>query len=883
MHGEVEVGADTAFPAGPLNATVGIRTGAKAGYERWVLRPADTPARNVVAGLYSGLRLPQQIDSIEELPEPGELLVYRFGGYLHLTAGLKWGYSLEGARDLDVPKLDASIAYRVKAMAELKFGYRLAGDYQIEARRGHQPDWVRFVVRKSRESQTTLAADFGLDADLEVKGLPDSADEFLSTMLGTDADRALDLFGKARQYTDLSELQKIAGTHLKAFLSKYAEKALGMALKNETFQEFLSRMRAVTDTYANLDSRIVGLYKDIVRRGGDAQNKAIAAMDIVLGKSDRQDFLALGAGDADSSRLFTIGVDLLRRIYNERIFEVLSRNDRFDDAVKLLARARPFVNGEVDQPVKHWIDMLQAEFPPTALLQELAKYDTPPKIRGIADEKLQGLVELLCGRAFKQLRDTDIADLLNVLKNNLDRINNFKDKWYARIKGQLRQSFEAKLHVAYARARRNERMLDVEVNLSAADGPRLARAAAHGDFAAILDHYDPNVTLVNQGFLTEELEKSLELKVKVMGWNHNGLITLFQESEHAIEPQGGGLLHVYTSRASVERKEDSGWRFREEMCCKFLVEAVGQTFQPAGTPLPGSMIDAISSVTSEYNMLQKDQRTSVHELAGYLGLASAVGLLQQDPVSYASELERACGGELGLVNVSYVVRFDQPALRHVFNLAGASDIEGGELGKAAREAMRCFMARKAGSMAKTDWYPRVLFAYSSERAYQLHRAGELLQGLKAVTLPAWYLGEDRPREMPLSREMVILVDRLFRFEDSLVRSLVAIDEQVESVKAGRKLDVAAMDKAVRALVDAASKVGDYDASCFSAIIDALAYQGSRGAVARDSAVILDVTPREGALSGQKVTRYLACGPKNPTEIAVDKAVEKVALAVRRAR
>lgn len=878
METEAELGADAKFPAGPLSATVGVTAGGNVGYERWILRQEDTPARDVLTHLYGGIRLPQQIDRQPEVPELGELLVTRLGGYLHLNAGISWGYSVEGSREGAANRLDLALEYRLRAMASLSVGYQIAGDYQIEARRGSTPDWVRFVVRKSRTSKTTIAADFGLDVDLELKGLPESADEFLSKLLGADADRALELFAKARKYTSVDELEKAAGNLVMPVIRRYSKEVLDIPLNNTTVQAFLKAMQQVTEGYANLDKRVTDLYHQLLREAKTqteldaATAKTVAAIDVVLGSASREAFVSLiGTRGGDS-------VELLRRLYNDEIFDVLGRNGSFAKAVEVLTTAKGFLTGKADGQIKRWIDLMKAELPVNTLLTQLSRFDTEAKIRALADEKLKALVEQLIGKAFDKLEQSDIGELLALLHNDLERINSFKTKWYENLREQARQSFSAQLHLAYSRARKNERLLDVEINLASAKGPDIAREAATGNFFPALNHYDPSVARINKGFFRTELRNAAAVQVKLLGWGFDGAVTLLQNADHSFEPQGGGLLHLYSSRTSIERKSKSGWRAKEETQSRFLVAAVGQTFQAPGAEFREHAVDALTSLGSEYALLQKDDRTSVDELAEYLRLAHTLGLMDRDPASFASELAAACGGELGKVTVDYLVRFNADSLKAVFNLVGASDVDGGELGREARRAMREFLLRKAAAMAKTDWYPRVVFAYSTDQAYQWHRSASLSSNLRAVVVPGWLVGSKNRVELGLTGTMVLLVERLFTFEDSLAKSLVALDRQVEDAKAGKALDFVQVNAAIADVLKAAASVDEYDASCFAAVLDALAQKGSGGRAMRDSAVIVEATPSAGPLAGKKVTRYLAAGPKNPAELAVDAPAEPAALA-----
>ena len=100
-------------------------------------------------------------------------------------------------------QLNLDLDYALRMMAAVSVGYSLAGDFSVEARRGAEDGWARFVVRKNRDSEFGFTADFGFDGKLELKGLPQSADEFLIRLIGADARTVLAATEKTAQLWDV--------------------------------------------------------------------------------------------------------------------------------------------------------------------------------------------------------------------------------------------------------------------------------------------------------------------------------------------------------------------------------------------------------------------------------------------------------------------------------------------------------------------------------------------------------------------------------------------------------------------------------------------------------------------------------------------------------
>jgi hypothetical protein len=883
LSGQAGGAADAKFPVGPLSATVGVGAGGHAKYERWLLAAANAPALQVLTDLYAGLRLPQSIDQANELPADGELFVLGYGGYLKLNAGLSWGYELKGSKSIDVPRMPLDLDYQLRAMASVDVGYQIAGEYQIEARKAADK-WVRFTVRKSRSSETTLAVDFGFTGEYTLRGLPESADEFLSKLFGAHADRILELFHQGQKYSDLKNLEEAAGKLLKSTVQKYSDQVLGIVLSDATVQDVIQKMQQVSGDYANFDKRIIDLYHDVLKEVVPPGQQAtlLKTINAFLGAAKKEDLAGLSG-----TPQFAAIVDLLRRLYNEKLFDVLQTDATFAEAAGLLKHAKDFIEGDsaADEQIKQWIDMVQKEVPFNDLLKKLAGMDKDA-LKNLADEKLQGLVEKLLGKAFAAMNDSDFGKAADLVNKNFKKIDDFKNKFYAdAVKQVTHQSFQMDLHLAYSRARKNEKLLEVEVNLAHPDGrgAERANAAAAGDYQDLLKNYDTTAVRVIKGLFSTELRNSMSVKFNVLGFGTEGLVTLFQRSEEALEPRDGGLLHVYTSETYVERKRTAGGKFKETVDSKFLVQAVGESFQKEGTSVKPYAIDVLRSMTSSFDLFQSDDDTRPEELTEYLRFAGELGLLDQEPRLYVQQLTDACGGNLGKVKLTYRVGFDVVALHSAFKFAGPEDphdLDGGELGRNVRKAMRGFIWRKFASADARDWFSRVAFAYASDVFYKLYRQHALTSEPRGVTMPGWFTGIGTQQVSLRPMPDLALLDRLFRFEDDMVAGVLAVDIQVaalDNLPPGGTIDWEKLNAAILQMVKAAGSVAEYDDSCFPVILDRLIQTSTNGTAKRDSTLLLEVTPSKGSVKGT-ITRLISSGPKNPTEIATDETAQLVSAA-----
>src|SRR5262249_37205394 len=441
-----DLAADAKFPVGTLAATFGIRAGDEVSYERLKAYDAESSAKEILGDLLAGARLPQQIDSVAEMPEPGEVLITRFGGYLKLKAGMNWGYEMTGSRSIELNQLNLDLDYALRMMAAVSVGYSLAGDFSVEARRGAEDGWARFVVRKSLDSEFGFAADFGLDGKLELKGLPQSADEFLIRLIGADARTVLDYFHKSQEYASLDRLEEKLTPMIKGFVHDWSIDLIGKALGDDTLQDFLKDARQVVETYNNLDTRIVDLYHAYLDRIPHLRR----ALGMLAGVSSPAELAELTETDDEEEKEAAMGAwDVAQLLWGTSVYPLLLQNKKFEEFSRLAQQARDLVEEGATEPVRNFITKLKSAPRLDPLFEKLAQIKTADQLRQISDEKLQELAGHLIGVAFDEIKKSKLNDAAMALQQSLKRIEEFKNDWYARITEAVGEKFTLDLHYAY--------------------------------------------------------------------------------------------------------------------------------------------------------------------------------------------------------------------------------------------------------------------------------------------------------------------------------------------------------------------------------------------------------------------------------------------------
>lgn len=842
LNGSAAGSAKGSYVTGPLTATFGLAAGGNVGYTRLKLYPADAPAREILRDLFRGVRLPQSLETPRQVPGPGELLAFRYGGYLDLTAGLRWGYSLSGLRSFDLGKLDLDLAYDAALGAHLDLRYRLAGDFVIEALGGHEDGWVRLVVRKSRSSRFDFAADIGLDANLELKGLPADPNAFLGALLGVDVPSWVGLLDEATRSTDVAQLRRSVDALAWSFIERRAQDWLGKALDNDVAAEFFAQARGAVEAYRSLDARLGRLVEDFFDRI-PALQKGLGALAAI---TSREGFAGLRDNTAWS---------IVDGLFGERFYELLVDEEAFQGFRAKVARAAAFVDGGAEGKLLGLIRSVKNEYHLDQIFGALEKVQSAKALRDLAGEDLRGVVERLVGKAWGAIVAEGAGDALKQVQGVLAKLQSFKQAWYGRLRESTKQTFAASLAYEFTRASSEERLLDLEINLNREEGADLLQRAAGGSLAKALAVYDPDLVLVRQGVLTHRLEKAATLRVNVYGWEYSSLTRVVQEFEHAIESDPSGLVHVFAVKALIEQRKKEGRRFKESVDSAFLLAAVGQSLQPAGVPAPVDartgvfLLENLRRLSVQYDLVLRDDDTSAAELTDYLALGERLGLIPSAS-AVADQLSRDFPQGLGTVSARYVVRYDDAGVRAAFTLSGP------DLAKVARDATRHILAAELVGRGALASLARVGFAYldpALEAVFYNQGFTALLQEAQAVQLPAWFMG-GQPRVEALNGAQRQVLVTLFSTERQLVGRLVELDQLVDECLAARTpVPVADLQKAARRFVEMAD---DLDAlggqNAFFGVFDAVVQAGSNGKGRREAALVLEATPP----GGEKVTRIL---------------------------
>lgn len=830
--------------AGFANFDFGLKAGSNVAYDRVCEYDATMTSLALLQDLISGLALPQRTGTPASLPKSGELFVFAYGGFLDLTAGLSAGYELLGHQGYTLRDLSTVIEYGLRLKGSVNVGFKIGGNFEIASRLGSDPNSVRLTVKKARAFQTDFAAAFQADAIAAVNGLPGSADEFLSALLGADVRRSLEIFQKIRADADLDTLQKDVDKILARTVSNLATKWIGRALDQVNLKPFQDIVGQVVDEYRGVDQTLVNtvvhLYQDNVEQG--TVDRMTAALRKIIALNSRDDLAALD--DADAWKL-------LARL-GGNLTTLLSDDNALGEVKKVAQAALDFAEGRWQPRLRNLVDELKAQFHLDQLFGQLAQYATKDGLLRLTDTTLQGVVERLLGLAWEKIKASDVGKAAAQLKAALDKVDEFKETWYAKLGAALHQQFSLTANYAFTRASANDALIDVEIDVSTPAGQKLFDTAVRGRFADVFDPANARLLRVHRGVLTHQLTDSAHVLINVLEWSETQLVEVMSRTKNSMEVQSTGLVNVFTTDASVkQRVERKGYQLESA----FLIGLAGDASQAqtAGRgKAPDYLIETLRKIGVTYDLAVSDKVTTTAELTQYLELAEYLRLIPSAS-TLAAELAAEFPNGLGAVTATYVAKYDSEAIVDAFSKTSKAPLK-----DIVRQASRYLVsAHLINSSNPLSDLVTMGFAYrdaGNAALYDQQGFTAFRDANSTVTIPAWFT-KAAPRQVPLPsggfiRQQLIT---LYGLEHDLADGLAKLDETIDTARSRRAaVGEAELENAARKFVDNAADINTYGTiNTFFAIFDAFVQQSAGARPA--STLILQITP---AGSETAVTKYL---------------------------
>ncbi len=831
------------LPSGIGRFSFGLKAGSDVAYDRYCEYDATTTALALLQDLVTKPGLPQQCGTPATVPQAGEILVFGYDGFLDLTAEVTAGYELIRHESVTLQDLDTALEYGLRLKASAKVGYKIAGTFEIAARGGSGPTWVRLIVKKHRASQLDFAAAFKADAIAAVTGLPSSADEFLAGVFGADVRRVLEVFQKIRADSNLDTLQADVDRLLIGSVNRLANKWLGRALDRANVQQFQAAAAKVVDEYeasnANRLTAAVHLYEDYVERQDVAA--LVAALEKIVALPNRDALATL-----DDPEVWQI----VLRLGGGNAATLVADDESFAELQAVARAGLDFAQGGLQPQLKDIVDELKSRLPIGGLLDQLTQYTTRDGLLRLTDTALQAVIERLLRAPWERIKASDLGKAAADLRAALDRINDFKDTWYRKLDDALHRQFSVSVNEAFTRAAPEDALVDVEIDVATPQGQRLFQLAAFGQFGQLFDRPNLRVIRVRRGVLTHAIKDSARLQIHVLDWSEARVADVLSKTSNSIEVQATGLVNVFTTEASVKaRVSRAGYLLESDFLIKFAGTASATPRRQADRDY---LVRTLKRMSVSYRLAMSDRLTSPRQLAQYLDLAEYLQLVPSGE-GYAGVLASEFPDGIDAVSATYVAKYDAPALLAAFAAISSAPLEDVVRG-ASRRLVSAHLI--SASTPQSDLVT-IGFAYRDPAiAAEYEREGPAAfpNANSTTMIPGWWTGGP-PREVALSSGTIVRrqLTTLYGVENELAGALRDLDRTIDAAR--RRHATASendLERAARAFVETAPDINAYGTvHTFFAIFDAFVQRASGARPA--STLVLEITPRGETTP---VTKYL---------------------------
>ena len=685
---KAQVTGETQFLTPSPTLSVGFELGAGGGYTWAHCREIkkDDLVIDVIKNAFTKARLPQSPVNSFGLKN-NEVLLSRYTGFLKIGANASFGYAFTSSDLVGevVKPLDLGTKLTLQAEAKIAAAYQLVGAFQVVVTDVKDPardNWVRVIVEKDRTSTFDFALGVKVGVDLDTENSP-SALALFDGVLGTSTQQVIE---KALKYASDPETEivdkfkaKVDG-FTKEIIEKWTPKIFD-EVDDELAQglELLKKIRAVVKKG---EEQIIGLYESII----DVTDISTRIDDIIqvletdLDPQERKKQLLNLVNDPYIKALLE---QILNRAFGDIFIQLESEKDK---ALITLKKIQTLINSDVETYVREFIKAKQDALGLTKLFEELKQYETVENLQENATDKIKELVERLIEKSFDELFALDndeIEKIFKEIKSVAESFNQLLNDADKLIEKALNANGRFELSYAYRRQKKNEKLIDVEINVSEDAGKELYKKAVEADFTGLL--LDENIPLlkINSALFTESLLKKSTLNIHLFGLNdYKGVSSILSNLESNVQVGASGLISVYKLRIEEKEKEETAHRMTEFGLILQIVGTVKGAFQ-ADEKLKNLSVNAPALLKTMSNTVTysiSDTLTSLDELEAYFSLGLQMKVINSRQFhNLVTSLRKLRdmgmkGDNFGKVGVKYSFSFDPEALANALREKFAADL-----------------------------------------------------------------------------------------------------------------------------------------------------------------------------------------------------------------
>ena len=394
------------------------------------------------------------------------------------------------------------------------------------------------------------------------------------------------------------------------------------------------------------------------------------------------------------------------------------------------------VNGQMKDEIRKYVDAVLDKLNLTKISAELAKYDTPEKLKEQATLAAQGVVERLTGKAFDKIfSDPTVDEIIAGVNRFATQFEQTLARVGDLIKNATNQKGRVDLSLEYQKAKKGERLLDVEILVGTSQEPDeegidLYHRATCGNFAAVLQNKDIDHIRINSAVFSDSILEKRSLDIHIFGWDYSEVSSVLTHIDRTIQVGDTGLITVYKMGVEVDKKKSSRKRSTQLNYMLQVAGALDGAFasDKAFRKHAVAASESMKNLDNNFDFEIDDNVTSLEEIDTYLQIGIDTSLLSAEKKENLEQslqqvkIAGANGENIGKVSVKYTFSFDGDALAKALktDFSKKLDIPSITTNKDALQNIyvdrlkMCYRPSKEKSINRN---------FSDHRIYQLYEAG----------------------------------------------------------------------------------------------------------------------------------------------------------------
>ncbi len=628
----------------------------------------ETTLLNSLKTTFGTARLPQSPD-INGSFKKNEILYTAYCGFLQLGGSLDVGYCLNGAKDFSLGELELSSKLVIKAAACLQISSQLTGSFRIIATHSQTTGWSRVVVEKNHGSSFDLALGVTLEIIMSTDETQQGGMALIEAILGTKPSQVLESILSYAGKKPAEWKDSLDGC-IKEVIEKYTGEVFDR-IPEKQLTEILGIAQKIQEQIDSVDEDIISIYEKFLNRINFPEN--FSKLKQVVDEADpevlKDKLLQLISSPELRflvEQLAEVSIGKLITEYDSCIQTLKNRLNQLDQ----------LLNGQMKDEIRKFVATVLEELDLNKISAELAKYDSPEKLKTQATHAAQGLAERLTGKTFDRIFSDPTVNELVVGVNRFaatfrDTLTYVGDM----IKKATNSRGRCSLSLDYQKAKESERLLDVEIYTGTKEEPEksgldLYHQATMGNFGKVLCNENSGIIRINAATFTDTLKEKSTVDIHIFGWDYKKVSEILVNLDRSLSVGDTGFVTIYKMSAEVDKQIAEG---RRTMELNYMFQVSGalagafssdDAFRERVVAASEFMKNLDNSMMFEID----DSIASFDELDSYIQIGVETSLLtleEKDNLIKSLQkvkLDSQCEGDLGKVRVNYSFSFDGAAL-----------------------------------------------------------------------------------------------------------------------------------------------------------------------------------------------------------------------------